>query len=146
MATKRIQIRNKLAALLSDELDGTSYASNIYTNVGTRQVYWDELSDFPTIAVVNGRENTEYLPGGFKWKFLNILIKVFVKEDDQGTQLEQLMQDIETILDANNSLEYETGETTEVVSLLSAETDEGLLYPFAVGELSILIQYDNNFY
>lgn len=146
MATKRVQIRNTVAKLLSDQLNGSTYISNIYTNIETRQVYWDELSDFPTVAVVNGRENTEYLPGGFKWKYLNLLIKVFVKEDDQGNQLEQLMQDIESILDANNSLEYETGKTTEVVSLLSVETDEGLLYPFAVGELSVLIQYDNDIF
>ena len=144
MATNRVVIRNILAQLLSDQLDGNNYTSNIYTNVGTRQVFWDELTDYPTLAVVNGRETTEYQPGLFTWKFLNIMIKVFVKEDDAGAQLEQLLQDIESILDANNSLEYETGETTEQISILSVDTDEGILYPYGVGEISILIQYQGN--
>ena len=146
MSTKRISIRNKLRDILKAELNGTNYTSNIYDNISTRQVFWDELNDYPHIALVNGRETTEYLPASFKWKYFNLLIKVFVKEDDQGVQLEQLLVDIEDILDANNNIEYETGKTTELVSLVSADTDEGLLYPFGVGELSIIIQYDNDRY
>jgi len=146
MATKRIAIRNKLAALLKTELDGSTYTSNCFETVETRQVFWDELTSFPALAVVNGRETTTYLPASFTWKYLNILIKVFVKEDDEGVQLEQFLQDIESILDANNSLTYEVGKTTELISIVCCDTDEGLLYPYGVGEISIIVQYDNNMY
>ena len=144
MATKRISIRNSLAELLSAQLDGNNYPSNIYTNISTRSQFWDEVSDYPSLSIVNGRESTEYHPSLFTWKWLNIMIKVFTNEDDGGAQLEQLLSDLEDIIDANNSLEYETGETTEQISIISVETDEGLLAPFSVGEVSLLIQYQGN--
>lgn len=144
MATNRVSIRNSLVTLLKDQLDGTNYTSNCYNTVVAKQVFWDELTSYPTIAVVNGSEKTEYQPGGFTWKYLNILIKTFHKIDDEGAQLEQMLEDIENILDANNDLEYSSGETVEQLSLLSVDTDEGLLYPFSVSEISILVQYQGN--
>ena len=146
MATKRVAIRNAVADLLKTQLNGITYQSNIYNNVLLRQVFWDALEDYPTLAVVNGTERTEYMPGAFKWKYLNIMVKVFTKVDDDGDMMEQLLVDIESILDANNSLEYAPGKTTELISLLTTDTDEGLLYPYAVGEISLLVQYDNDIY
>ena len=146
MSTKRVAIRNTLAELLKDQLDGTQYASNCWRTVETSQQFWDEIKSYPSISVICCSEKLEYLPSAFKWYYLNILIKVYTKIDDVGSQAEQFIEDIEAILDANNSLEYETGKTTELISLLSIETDEGLLEPFQVSELSLLVQYDNNIY
>lgn len=144
MATKRVAIRNTLVELLKTELNGTTYPSNCFETVETKQIFWDEINSFPALAVVNGTEYTEYQPGSFTWKRLNLVIKVYVKEDDEGAMLEQFLEDIEAVLDANNSIEYEPGKTTEQISILSVDTDEGLLYPFGVAEVSVMIQYQGN--
>jgi len=144
MATNRIAIRNTIAELLKTQLDGVNYTSNVYTNVETRHQFWDSITDWPTIAVVLGSERTEYHPSGFSWKKVEVFIKVYTDIDDQGAQLEQLLIDIEDIMDANNSLEYLPGETTEQISILSVEDDGGILYPFAVGEISLMVQYQSN--
>ena len=144
MATNRIAIRNTIAELLKTQLDGVNYTSNVYTNVETRHMFWDEIKDFASISVVLGSERTEYHPSLFAWKKVEVFIKVYTDIDDQGAQLEQLLIDIEDIMDANNSLEYLPGETTEQISILSVEDDGGILYPYSVGEISLMVQYQSN--
>ena len=91
-----------------------------------------------------GAEARQYLPSNFKWGYLNISIKIFVDEENARDVLEQFFEDIETLLDANNELIYDSDNnyTTELISILSIDTDQGLLDPLAVGEITIQIQYD----
>jgi hypothetical protein len=58
--------------------------------------------------------------------------------------LEEFLGDIEAIIDANNNLVYDedTGDTTELISIISIDTDQGLLEPLAVAEMVLQVQYD----
>ena len=92
-----------------------------------------------------GNEQREYLPGDFKWGFLNISVKVYVRsEDESQEQLEALLADIETFVDANRVLKYNVDdpslETTEIL-IQSITTDEGLLAPYGVGEINLEVRY-----
>lgn len=124
-------------------IDGTG-KSNINNNAYAMQKFWDEVNDFPCIYVVPSSESREYLPGDFKWGYLNISLKAYVKSEEPVQELENLLEDIETIVDANRVLVYDTtvigAETTEIL-ITSIVTDEGLLVPYGVGEINLQVRY-----
>lgn len=126
-------------------IDGTgTYKTNISGNAYTKLRFWDEVNDFPCIYVVAGQETREYHPGAFKWGYLNISIKCYVKGEDPQAELENLLEDIETVLDANRNLVYDTnvaGAQLTEISITSIVTDEGLLEPYGIGEVNIIVQH-----
>lgn len=143
-----MSVRTSIIKALAEKLkliDGsTGYNTNIYSNAYPKLKFWDEVSDFPAIYMSTGSETREYLPGGFKWGFLGISLKVYVKGEDPAQQLEHLLEDIEKVIDANRTLVYDVNtsgaQTTEIL-INSIVTDEGLLEPYGVGEVNITVQY-----
>lgn len=120
------------------------YNTNIYNNAYPKLKFWDEVNDFPSIYMSTGSETREYLPGGFKWAFLGVSLKLYVKGEDPAQELEDLLEDVEKVIDANRTLIYDTevagAQTTEIL-INSIVTDEGLLEPHGVGEVNIVVQY-----
>ena len=140
--TARSNIVDSLVTLLNG-IDGTgTYSCNMFNNATKRLVFWDEVVDFPHISVVAGSEQREYLPGGFKWGNLSIDLKIYVQDEDPIQALELLMQDIERLIDANNEIDYGGNNTTQELRITSIETDEGLLAPYGVGEISLQVLYE----
>lgn len=138
----RSDIVDKLVEVLST-IDGTgSFNSNLFNNVTKRLVFWDEVTDFPHISVVASSEQRDYLPGGFKWGRLAVSLKIYVQAEDTIEALEAILKDVETVIDQNNELEYETGFTTQEIRLTSIETDEGVLAPHGVGEITLQVLYE----
>jgi len=119
------------------------YNTNLFGNAYPKLKFWDEVNDFPCVYATPGTEQREYHPGDFTWGYLGISVKVYCKGDDSQEQLEMLLQDIETCIDANRRLVYDSTnsfETTEIL-IQSITTDEGLLYPYAVGEINLQVRY-----
>lgn len=139
----RSKIVKTLVELFNTELNGSTYTSNIYSNTIAKQIFWDEVNNYPLISVTAGSEARQYLPGNFKWAFLEVNVKIYIEDqtDPQGV-IEQFLEDIETIIDANNDLNYETGKTTEEISIVTISTDEGVLEPLGIGEISMQIRYN----
>lgn len=124
-------------------IDGVLYVSNIFNNSYPRLEFWDSVSDFPAIYGSCGTEQREYLPGNFTWAFLNLSIKVYCKGEESQIELEQLLDDIESVINDNRVLVYDSiknYETTEIL-VASITTDEGLLAPYAVGEINLQVRY-----
>lgn len=141
--SKRTSIVKALAEKLKG-IDGSSpYTTNIYGNAYPKLVFWDAVQDMPAIYVVAGSEQREYLPSAFTWGFLGVSLKVYCRGEDSQQQLENLLEDIETCIDANRVLVYDADkghETTEIL-IQSIITDEGLLDPYAVGEINLQVRY-----
>ncbi len=142
--SKRSKIVDALVQKLKDGLNGIDYPSNVYNNVTNKLQFWDEINNYPFMCVSAGNEARQYLPSSFKWAFLSVDIRVYVQDDNAYEVLEQFIDDIENILDNNNNLEYDsdTHDTTELISILSIDTDQGLLAPIGVAEMTIQVQYD----
>lgn len=124
-------------------IDGTNYTTNLYNNAYAKLKFWDEVNDFPCVYGVAGSESREYMPGGFAWGYLNISLKVYCKGEDSQEQLETLLESLEDVIDTNRSLIYDiekNHETTEIL-IASITTDEGLLTPYAVGEINLQVRY-----
>ena len=144
MSSKRVAILKALTEKFKT-IDGTGgYTTNLYNNSYPKLKFWDEVNDFPAVYATAGTELREYLPGNFTWGYLNISIKVYVKSEDQAQeQLEALLSDLETCIDSNRVLTYDIAnsyETTEIL-IQSITTDEGLLAPYAVGEINLQVRY-----
>lgn len=142
--SKRTSIVHALAEKLK-EIDGTGvYKTNLYQNSFPKLKFWDEVEDFPCVYMHPGSETRDYLPSGFTWAMLMVCIKVYVRSEDSAQeQLEQLLEDIETCIDANRVLKYDVDnnlETTEIL-IQSITTDEGLLAPYGVGEINLEVRY-----
>ena len=139
----RSSIAKGLKDVLKDISTLNGYQSNVHpNNVHTTLKFWDEVSDFPSICIVPGSEAREYHPAGFKWGFLHISIKLYVKLEDPLEQLEKLIEDVELAISSNEVIEYESGKATTEILIDSITTDEGLLAPYGVGEVNITVRYD----
>lgn len=140
--------RTSIVKAVSEKLkviDGTSsYKTNLFSNSYAKLKFWDEVNDFPAVYTVAGGETREYHPAGFAWGFLNLSLKVYTKGEESQTQLEELLEDIESVLDSTlGVIVYDTTNNygTSEISITSITTDEGLLAPYAVGEMNLLIRY-----
>lgn len=137
----RSSITNALVEKLK-LIDGTSpYITNIFNNAYAQHRFWTEVTDFPCIYVVPGAETREYLPAGFTWTYLNISLKVYVKGEEPLAELEDLLEDIERVINANRVLAYDTNKETTEILINSIVTDEGLLLPFAIAEVSLTVRH-----
>ena len=142
--SRRVSIVKAIAESLK-VIDGTgTYKTDITSNSYAKLKFWDEVNDFPSIYVVTGTEMREYMPSAFAWGFLNASIKVYCKGENSQQELEDLLEDVETVLDSSNGvIVYDTDNqySTSEISITSITTDEGLLSPYAVGEINLLIRY-----
>ena len=125
-------------------IDGNQpYNTNVYSNVYPILKFWDEVNDFPCIYSSTGSETRDYLPGAFTWAYLGITLKLYCKGEEAQLDLEKLLEDIETVINSNRVLVYDTDnnyETTEIL-VVSITTDEGLLVPYAIGEVNLQVRY-----
>jgi len=143
VANKRQQIVEALVELFKTNLTGDSpYISNVYENVKGKQIFWDDVTDWPLICVYSGPETREYLPGNFKWGFLTVNMRLYVNDEDASDRLEELFDDIEAILDSNNDLTVDGNDLSTDIRILSLADDEGLLNPLGVGEITLEIRYE----
>ena len=125
-------------------IDGTGpYKTNIFNNAFPTLKFWDEVSDFPSIYSSNGMETRDYLPSAFKWGYLNISLKLYVRSETSSEDLEALIEDVGKVIDSNRTIVYdtETGAATTEILISSIVTDEGLLQPFGIGEVNLQVRY-----
>lgn len=127
-------------------IDGTgSFLTNVYGNVFPRLKFWDEVEDYPAIHLNAGAETRQYQGGGYKDRFLNVTVRIYVNEEDAVVALDRLLEDIETVLEQNSRLQYidKQGNTqyTHQITIISIDTDEGVLEPYGVAEISIEVRY-----
>ena len=142
--TRRGAIMNALATEFKN-IDGSgSYKSRLDSNVETRMKFWDEVEQFPAVHMAAGAETREYYGGGQKWRFLRITIRAYVNSEDPIEELEELLEDLETVIDSSNNLTYkQLGGSAGVTqfTVISIDTDEGVLAPLGIGELIIEARY-----
>ena len=142
--TRRTSIVTALAEKFK-LINGTgSFKSDLSDNSYPKLKFWDEIQDFPAVYLTPGSELREYRPGDFTWGYLNVSVKVYVRSESEAQQLlEDLLDDLENVIDANRVLVYDTTNnlsTTEIL-IQSITTDEGLLSPYGVGEINLQVRY-----
>lgn len=143
--TKRKAIAEALAEKFK-LIDGTGdYLSNLAGNVLPRLKFWDEIEEFPAVHIATGREVRQYQGGGYKDRYLSLTVRAYVKGEDANTLLENLLEDLETVIEENSRLAYQTPQGgpafTHDMTIQSIDTDEGVLDPIGVGEILLQVHY-----
>ena len=143
--TRRLGIVEGLVNKLKD-IDGTGqFLSNLEENVSPRLKFWDEVEEFPAIHLNAGSETREYQGGGYKDRFLSITLRCYVQAEDAVAALDELLEDVETVVEENSRLKYKdrnnVDQYTQQITVVSIDTDEGVLEPLGVGEMLIEVRY-----
>ena len=142
--------RKKIVDAYVEQLKGINgqypYNSNLFNEVHGYTLFIDQISQYPSACVIAGDETREYLPDGFKWRYLNMEIRLYVSdEEDPQEELALLIEDIERVIDNNDVLTYDDtvspNLTTTSSTILTLATDEGVLAPLGVGEIAIQVRY-----
>jgi hypothetical protein len=143
--TRRQSIIDALVTQLKT-IDGTGdFLSNVYNNVHPRLKFWDEVDEFPSIHLNAGSETREYQGGGYKDRFLSVTVRLYVQDEDSVTALDKLIEDVETVIEENSALSYTdrqgNSQSTHQITIVSIDTDEGVLEPLGVGEMLLEVRY-----
>ena len=143
--TRRRAIIEALCTKL-EQINGSAPFRTSVARVERRLKFWDEVTEFPTIHVGAGAETREYEGAGFRFRFLRITIRCYVSDDDDVIlALEELLEDVESVLEDNDPLGYtdSTGasQSTVQTTIATVDTDEGNLEPLGVGEIVCEIRY-----
>ena len=149
LARKHTTRRRAIVEALALKLEGINGSAPFRTsvaNVERRLKFWDEVNEFPTIHVGAGTETREYDGGGFRFRFLRITVRCYVSDDSDVIEaLEELLEDVETVIEDNDPLTYYdstgTSQSTVQTSIITVDTDEGVLEPLGVGEITCEIRY-----
>jgi hypothetical protein len=149
LARKHTTRRRAIVEALAIELEQINGMQPFRTAVSTverRLKFWDEVVEFPAIHIGAGTETREYDGGGFRFRFLRITIRCYVSDDNDVIEaLEELLEDVETVLEDKDPLTYydSTGASHSTVqtTIGTVDTDEGVLEPLGVGEITLEIRY-----
>lgn len=144
-STRRYAVVDSLVALFK-RIDGTGqYLSNLNQNVFSKLKFYDEVTDFPTVCVTASNESRQYQAGGYRDRYLEVRLMVFVNEENPLKKCEAILEDIETLVEDNGRLAYTdrqgSSQFTHDITILSISTDEGTLDPISIGEMSLRVHY-----
>lgn len=143
--SRRSNILKALAEKLKN-IDGSgAMLTDVGNNVHPTLKFWDEIEEFPAIHLNAGSETRQYQGGGYKDRFLGVVLRCYVNEENAQEALNLLMEDVETVIEENSRLQYADAQNnlfyTNQISIISIDTDEGALEPLGVGEITIEVQY-----
>ena len=141
--------RQNIVNAIVDELeliDGTGSYQTSIAEVSPRLKFWDEVTEFPSVHINAGREVRTYDGGGFKFRYLTITLRCYVEDNEDSVGvLDALLEDIETVLEAKDPLTYYdklgNAQSTVQTTIISIDTDEGVMDPLGIGEITIEVQY-----
>ena len=144
-SSRRRAIVESIAEAL-EKINGQAPFRTSVAKVERRLKFWDEVDEFPTLHVGAGGETRQYDGGGFRFRFLTITVRCYVSDDSDVIEaLEELLEDVETVLEDNDHLNYTdstgTSHTTVQTTVQSVDTDEGVLEPLGVGEIVLEVRY-----
>ena len=144
-STRRYALVDSLVTLFK-RINGTgTYLSNLNQNVFNKLKFYDDVTDFPTVCVTASNESRQYQAGGYRDRYLEVRLMVFVNEENPLKKCEAILEDIETLVEDNGRLAYTdrqgTTQFTHDITILSISTDEGTLDPISIGEMSLRVHY-----
>ena len=142
--SRRAAITKALADKIAT-IDGRGIYHTAVAEVSPRLKFWDEVEEFPAVHLNAGSETRQYQGGGYKDRFLNVTIRCYVNQEDAVDALDELLEDVETLLEENSRFVYYDRmglqRSTQQITVISIDTDEGVLEPLGVGEILIEVRY-----
>jgi len=144
-ASRRKRIIDALVTQLKTINGQGAFLTDVGENVHPKLKFWDEIEEFPALHLNAGSETRLYQTAGVRDRFLAVTIRCYVQNEDAQEELNELMEDVETVIENNSRLEYTDKMNnvyyTQQITVVSIDTDEGVLEPLGVGEILIEVRY-----
>ncbi len=144
-ASRRKRIVDALVTKLKTINGQGAFLTDVGENVHPRMKFWDEVEEFPALHLNAGSETREYQSAGIRDRFLSVTIRCYVQDEEAQEELNELMEDVETVIEDNSRLRYTDKRNnvyyTQQITVISIDTDEGVLEPLGVGEILIEVRY-----
>jgi len=113
--------------------------TNDVAQVFKRYMYMDEINDFPAITFVARNEAREHRGAGRKLAVLRIDLRLYIYDRDIS-DLDLLTRKVEDAI--NTFTAAQRANAVEITQVVTVDGDEGLMRPYQVADLQILITYD----
>ena len=144
-ASRRKRIIDALVGKLKTINGQGAFLTDVGGNVHPKLKFWDEIDEFPALHLNAGSETRIYQTAGVRDRFLAVTIRCYVQDEEAQEVLNELMEDVETVIEDNSRLEYTDKMNnvfyTQQITIISIDTDEGVLEPLGVGEILIEVRY-----
>tara|TARA_R100000329_G_C7609765_1_gene216330 strand:+ start:629 stop:1081 length:453 start_codon:yes stop_codon:yes gene_type:complete len=115
-----------------------TFQNNAFNNVFRKVKFLDEVNDFPSIFFQVGEEVRVYNTSGNTTGLIPLTLRIYVNDEESSGSLDSLIQDIEHVI-----YNLDTGvHNIRDMTISSVDTDEGLVKPYGIGEIEILIEYE----
>ena len=115
-----------------------TFQNNIFSNVFRKIKFLDEVNDFPSIFFQVGEEVRVYNTSGNTTGLIPLTLRIYVNDEESSGSLDSLIQDIEHIIYNLDTGVYSIRD----IIISSIDTDEGLVKPYGIAEIEILIDYE----
>lgn len=113
--------------------------TRLYNNVFKGIRYLDQISDFPAIYLQAGQEVYDYNSKTNTEGLLQIMLRIYTYNEDSISTLEEMVEDVAYVLER---IQYSQEHRIISSEIISIDTDSGLLEPYGLGEIKILVRYD----
>jgi len=113
--------------------------TNDVAQVSKRYLYMDEINDFPAITFVARQEAREHRGAGRKLAVLRIDLRLYIYDRDIN-DLDLLTRKTEDAI--NTFTDAHRDKQVEITQVVTVDGDEGLMRPYQVADIQILITYD----
>ena len=131
MTTRRTQIVDDFRSHLE--------ALNSIEQVFKRYKYMDEINYFPSITFVPRGETRDHRGAGRKLATLQIDLRLYEYDRDIA-ELDLRLREVEDQVDTFAAAQRALG--VEIAQVVTLGSDEGLMRPFQIGDMQILITYE----
>lgn len=131
--------RNDIIDTFKSHLETTLI--NDVASVDKRYLYMDEINDFPAITFVARREARQHRGDGRKLATIRVDLRVYIYDRDIN-DLDLIVRKIEEQILVFKDLAAARALGVEECQTVTVDGDEGLMRPYQVGDMQILITYD----
>ena len=115
--------------------------TNNVAQVSKQYQYMDEINDFPAITFVARGERREHRGAGRKLAALQIDLRLYAYDRDIS-QLDLLTRECEDAVNSFSTNVTALNNQVEQVQVVTVDGDEGLMRPYQVADVGIIITYD----
>lgn len=137
-------INGQVSTVIGCPFSPYTYKINLSNNVFSKLVFLDEINDFPTIMLYQDNiEQRQYNETGNVLGSVSLRLRAYVYQDEGYKQIDDLIEDMQYAI---NSFKYTIYDNANLydVRITQVSTDEGLMDPYGLAEISFTLVYKLN--
>jgi hypothetical protein len=134
--SRRSEILQEYTATLA----GANYLDNAIAHVYRGFRWLDQINDFPTICYSVQSSTLDHIGANDRYYALDITLRVYVRGEDSQALIDQMLLDVERTTENFRDVSSPSLEVVDA-RVNSVSSDEGLMSPNGVGDMSITISY-----